>query len=287
MQCFDATIAVSSFNHVKFIEETIGSILKQSHPSFELLVIDDGSTDGTIDVLKKLQKNRRFDLRLSANNGLTYNLNRMLEMAKGKYFLPFGSDDVMPEDRLSKQISLMEIDDDIVLSGGNIIAINEDGKQLPKQKLLRAESVSFEDLFLGNGVGIPAPSMMFSTDKLRAVGGFNENIRLEDVYIALKCAESGFKVVLSDDLYAYYRVHGNNTYKNLLFMYTSMKDTLECFNDHPLYKKALANYINSSLVKASSRNKEVYRIMLKDLDFKYYNLKTIKSMFRYLFLSEG
>ena len=277
------TIAISSYNHNEYIKETIDSIFQQEYESFELIVIDDGSTDGSKETLKELESKHGFTYIDSTNNGLPSNLNKMLEMARGQFFLPFGSDDVMFPGRLECQSALMSSDTDIILSGGNIIQIDEHGKILPKQRKRKAQEVSFDELFLGTGPGMPAPTMMFSTEKLRSIGGFNENIKLEDIYIALKCAQTGHKVVLSDDIYAYYRVHGTNTYKNLMFMYESMKQTLSCFSSHPLYKKALAKFVNSYLVKSSSRDKESFKLILKDLPLSEYNIKTLKALFRFIF----
>jgi len=106
----DISVIISSYNMADTLPNAINSILEQTFQNWELIIIDDGSTDNTLDVLKPYMKYHpkiRF-IRNDINMGLVISLNKGLDMARGKYIARLDADDTAYPDRLSRQFQFME-----------------------------------------------------------------------------------------------------------------------------------------------------------------------------------
>lgn len=111
------TVLMSVYNEEKYIEESINSILAQTYKNFEFIIIDDASTDQTVDLIKKYSDVRIRLIRNAENQGLTRNLNQGLKLAEGKYILRMDADDIALENRLEEQVAFMEKNQQVVLAG--------------------------------------------------------------------------------------------------------------------------------------------------------------------------
>ncbi|MEO1944404.1 MAG: glycosyltransferase family 2 protein [Candidatus Thioglobus sp.] len=276
------TIAISAYNHELYIEESINSALQQTYPNIELIVIDDGSTDSTPDIIEKLSMQHSFYFKRQKNEGLSSTLNKILAMAKGKYFAPLGSDDCILEHKTETQVVVMEVDNNIALCGGNIIEIDHTGKKSTRTKLPKRRELTFDDLFLNLKPGLPAPTLMYRTEHFKHVGGYESNIRLEDVYSELLLAYSGFKIVGLEETLAYYRVHPNNTYKNYQFMLDNVLQTFAMFKEAKTYETAKNKFLISMFVKVARKDKTIAKNILSQINPKYYSFRVIKGLYRLL-----
>ena len=111
------TCLISAFNEEKTIVRSIQSILTQSYSDFEVLIIDDGSTDGTAQVVQSFSDDR-VRLVSKANSGLYSSLALGVNLAKGKYIARLDADDESLPDRLRLQVEFLEGNPDIALIGG-------------------------------------------------------------------------------------------------------------------------------------------------------------------------
>src|SRR5215203_6071210 len=103
------SVVVPVYNTERYIAETINSILKQTFTDFELIVIDDGSTDGSPEILRELAaKDSRIRLTIRENRGIVRTRNELLEQCRGRYMAVNDSDDLSMPDRLAKQVAYME-----------------------------------------------------------------------------------------------------------------------------------------------------------------------------------
>lgn len=117
------TVFMPVYNREKYLKDSISSVLNQDFKDFELLIIDDGSTDSSIDIIKSFKDNRIRLLKNETNKGVVFTRNRGLEEAKGEYILLLDSDDIALPGRLKKQVEFMESKHDaIVVSSGYIAA---------------------------------------------------------------------------------------------------------------------------------------------------------------------
>ena len=212
------SVIVASYNHGPYIEECIESIMAQTYPHVELLVVDDGSSDDSPSKIAQLQEKYGFDFRVQKNKGLTHTLNETIARAKGDYIAPFGSDDVMLPDRLSVQMAHIIDKPEVGICGGNIEMIHADGSLYPEEiqgRDIPSRRMDFEDVFLERKIYVPAPTMLIRREALEKVGGFNPEIRLEDLYIQLKITHAGYVIDVLNHLCARYRKHSSNSYKNV------------------------------------------------------------------------
>ncbi len=114
------SVVMAAFNAEEYLEETLKSLLDQSFADFELIVVDDASTDGTGKILARCGDKRLRVLRNEHNGGVAFSANRGLEAAKGKYIARADADDVYAPERLRVQRDFMEANPETALCGGNL-----------------------------------------------------------------------------------------------------------------------------------------------------------------------
>ena len=127
------TIIIAAHNMEKYIEEALDSILAQTYKNYELILVDDGSTDETFNIMQTYQINKFINTNVTVINekqsGIPAARNKAMTMAKGQYILFFDGDDVMMHDYLEQLVKCMEFEDvDMVV--GDVIKIAENGSEL-------------------------------------------------------------------------------------------------------------------------------------------------------------
>lgn len=281
------SVIIASYNHAPYIEASIESVLQQSYPNIELLVVDDGSRDDSVSRIEALQKLHGFDFRVQANKGLSRTLNETIERARGCLIAPFGSDDIMLPQRIATQVAYMVGKPEVGICAGAIQTIDADGKPSGKPRALPLRRLDFEDVFMDRKPGAPAPTLLFRREALERVGGFEPDVRLEDLMIELKITHSGYFIDILGEPLALYRVHDSNTYKNYRFMVDNVLKTYARFSDHPAYAQVCASYRNSMLLKCARLDKELARELLAELPVRFWDRKTLRGFFRLLLPAQG
>ncbi len=172
------SVIIPSYNHRQYVAQAIESVLDQSWPHIDLIVIDDGSTDGSPEVIRRLHE-RRGGFRFVAreNRGLLKTLNEGLAMARGDFFCELASDDYFPSDSIEKRVLYFQQHPDCV-------AVFGDGFQVVNDHVV---GQSFLDAKRRHTLssGDPIPGMLegalpvFSTGLIRrnaitAIGGFDD-----------------------------------------------------------------------------------------------------------------
>jgi len=117
------SVLLPVYNGANYIEACINSILSQSFSDFELLIIDDCSTDGTLEIINNFNDSRIRVIRKQNRSGYVDSLNLALGMAKGKYIARIDADDICLPGRFQKQIDFLESNPDVGLLGGQIILV--------------------------------------------------------------------------------------------------------------------------------------------------------------------
>jgi len=277
------SVIIASYNHGPYIEASIRSVLEQSYPHIELLVVDDGSKDDSVDRIRALQAQYGFDFRAQANQGLARTLNDCIARAKGSLIAPFGSDDIMLPERIATQVAYLQDKPEVGICAGNIQTIGSHGEPLPKRDRERPfRRLDFEDVFDSDKPGAPAPTLLFRREALEKVGGFDPEIKLEDLLVELKIARAGYYIDVLGEVLAKYRVHDTNTYKNRRFMIDNVLKTYAQFSDHPAYPQVCARFVNSMLLKCAREDKPLARELLGQLPLRHWNGKTLRALGRLL-----
>ncbi|KEQ18298.1 glycosyltransferase family 2 protein [Endozoicomonas numazuensis] len=276
------SVIIASYNHAQYIAQSIESVVRQTFQDFELIVIDDGSTDNSVEVIQALQKKHKFQFIVQDNMGLAKTLNKAVSLASGEFIAPFGSDDIMMLDRLEKQASYMKLSPQLGISGGNILCIDGQSQLHKVQKIYPARVLGFDDIYMNREKGVPAPTLMFRKKVLLEAEGFNPDIRLEDLYIEFKIASMGYQIGMLNDVLAYYRIHDTNTYKNLELMLDAVLATYDCFSDHPQYEQMRQRTLHSYLLMAAKSDKQLARKILSMIPLSAYCGKTFRGIFKLL-----
>lgn len=279
------TVALSCYNHEKYIREAVLSILRQTYPAVELLVYDDGSSDNSVEILQSLADEYGFFFQPQANIGLSATLNQALERAKGEYFFQMGSDDIALLDKIEKQVRFLEANPEFAVCGGNALYIDGDGTLLNKRQVFHpARELDFEDFFEGRQPGFAASTALVRTEAMRKVGGYRPDIPLEDIYMWMKLSSEGYRFYALNDIMLYYRKHGSNTYKNTAFMRDCISKTLREYSEHPSFDAVYSKEMNSLfLTAAKQKQKPLARSILKEIQPRFYTRKTLRGMLRLLF----
>lgn len=278
------SVIVSSYNHAPYIEACIESVLTQTYPNIELLVVDDGSHDGSVEKLRVLQRRLGFDFREQGNKGLARTLNDCIARSRGSLIAPFGSDDVMLPDRIERQVAYLQGKPEVGICAGEIIHVDARGEPLPRREKRREfRRLDFDDIFLATKDGAPAPTLLFRREALECVGGFDPSVKLEDLLIELKITRAGYFIDVLPDVLAQYRVHQTNTYKNRRFMIEAVLATYDQFRDHPAYEQVCARFRNSMLLKCAADDKPLAKELLAQLPVRHWNAKTLRAITRLLF----
>ncbi|WP_236207338.1 glycosyltransferase [Pseudomonas tohonis] len=274
------SVIIASYNHAPYIEASILSVLGQSYTNIELLVVDDGSSDESVSRIESLRKIHGFDFRTQSNKGLSRTLNETLARAKGSLIAPFGSDDIMLPERIKTQVAYMSEKPEVGICAGNIRIIDAFGETDGKVGCGSARRLDFDDVFLNRKPGAPAPTLLFRREALEKVGGFEVDVRLEDLMVELKITSAGYFIDVLAEVLALYRVHESNTYKNCRFMVDNVLRTYDRFSEHPAYEKVCANFRNSMLLKCAQTDKTLARELLASIPLRYWDSKTLRGIWR-------
>ena len=130
--------------------------------------------------------------------------------------------------------------------------------------------------------GAPAPTLLFRREALERVGGFEPDLRLEDLMIELKITHAGYFIDILGEPLALYRVHDSNTYKNYRFMVDNVLKTYARFSDHPAYPEVCARYRNSMLLKCARSDRALAWALLREIPPRFWRWKTLRGLARML-----
>jgi len=196
------------YNGEKFIARTIASVLNQSFKDFEYILVNDASTDSSLDIIKSFDDPRIKVVENAVNSRLVTSRNRGLEIARGKYVALLDHDDIALPQRLEKQFSVMEANEDFVLIGSRAKYINADDKLLKKRSVHHCQSPEHAHaklLFRNHFVN--------STVFFRQMEGkvmFSDEFQLSEDYDFIERYATLGRVHVINDVLVHYRIHDNN-----------------------------------------------------------------------------
>lgn len=208
------SVIIPSYNHLNYVEIAIRSVIDQTYKNIELIVVDDGSSDGSTELLKKLQLELGFNLVLQENSGVCRTLNRGVQaLSKGELLCILASDDYFHPLKIEKQVDALE--SNLISEFCFTQATEFDTDTGRSLRVFPKKQFSGEVL---NSVAIRQPyaagSIMFTRRLYDQVGGFDEALKYEDWDFSIRCAAATEFTGLYEPLF-YYRSHATNTMKTL------------------------------------------------------------------------
>ena len=172
------SVVMSVYNGEKYLREAIDSILNQTFTDFEFIIINDGSTDNTLKIIKSY-KDPRIVLISRKNKGLVASLNEGIGKAKGKYIARMDADDVSLPERFEKQVEYMIQHPGVGLIGSQVALIGENG-EIVNPLISRPIKDQHIKLLNGYGTVITHVAALFKKDLFMEVGGYNEKYYLAE-----------------------------------------------------------------------------------------------------------
>lgn len=259
------SIIIPCYNHEHYVQDCIQSIINQDYKNIELIIIDDGSQDNSVEKIKAMSvlcKNRfvRFEFRHRPNKGLCATLNEGLAWCQGKYVSMIASDDIMLPHKSSVQINYLENNPDITSVSANIKFINHNNQIIGKTNLPQKE-YTFDETLIHNH--LLAPSQTHTLSAVLAVGGFDEGIMIEDWYLWLKLLDNQHRVVFLEDVLVQYRKHDDNMSSNLTKMFQAEHQILSLYKDKPTYQQARYNLKRKEIKQYRDNGEKMYYYFLK------------------------
>jgi glycosyltransferase involved in cell wall biosynthesis len=166
------SVLMTCYNAELTIIESIQSIIDQSYESWELIIIDDGSTDGTINLISELADNRIKIVPLPKNFGRTYALNLGLKIARGQYIAILDSDDVSESTRLARQVDLLASRNDLVGVGTFFTTIDMIGNEIARYGFDTSETAIKRQM--AHNLLLVHSSMMYRRNSCLMAGGYTD-----------------------------------------------------------------------------------------------------------------
>lgn len=217
------SIIIPSYNHELYIADAIQSVVNQTYSNWELIIVDDGSTDDSIAKIKSF-KDERIYLIEQENQGAHNAINRGLKQAKGEYLAVLNSDDIYEKDRISFMLKEMKKRPEIGFMCSYICVINSNGKELgikkgwknmepwivPHKELSFAAADGFKMNLLMNNFTSTTSNFLFTRKLFEKIGGMRNLRFVHDWDFALRAAEVAECVIVEKPLLKY-RVHESNT----------------------------------------------------------------------------
>ena len=198
------SVVMAAHNEAEYIGEAINSILNQTYSDFEFIIIDDGSTDQTIDIIESFDDGRLYLLQNDTNRGLPASLNRGIKFADGKYIARMDADDRSTPKRLEKQVKVLEQHQDVHVVSCWKGMIDKNGKNLGVRRINNDVDWT-EKWFRSHGPKIAHPSVMIRKRSLEGVGGYREEyIYAQDLDLWIRMANtynSNFVYVIQEQLF--------------------------------------------------------------------------------------
>jgi glycosyltransferase involved in cell wall biosynthesis len=284
------SVHIITYNQIDFIRETLDSALSQDYHNLEIIVADDGSTDGTADVILEYANThptKIIPLVGGPNLGITGNSNRGLKACRGKYIAIMGGDDLFYPDKITQQIKIMEKFDDIAICYHDLnVFESSTGDTLCRFSEIAKPRCGKVITLIKHGCFVGATSALVRVSSM-PVNGFDERIRLaSDWLFWINCLESGGRIFYLNQVLGKYRRHNNNiTSKIDSIRGSSRQDQfITCailLSEYPEYANLIKKRFARTLLGSRLFNNRIkYREYLKaSLKISF----SIKVLIRYVF----
>lgn len=217
------SVLMAAYNRERYIEEAIRSMLRQDYADLEVVVVDDGSDDRTVDVVASLaREDDRVKLFRKDRAGVAAARNFGMERVRGGYTAIMDSDDVSLPQRVGKQVAFLDAHPEIAGVGTRYFFVNNDGtKRGPRRHILEPDAApmtlptdpsELRERLLERGVlYFLHPTSMFRTGAIRAVGRYRPIFRVaSDSDLHLRLLAAGFALSNLDEVLFHYRMDSDN-----------------------------------------------------------------------------
>ena len=271
----DISVVIPSYNHARFIIQAIESVLNQSHKNWELILVDDGSTDSTREILdQQYQDHKQIQLVYQSNHGAHHALNQGIALARGRYVSILNSDDIYHPDRLKTLLTYCDANlsglafapvTPINADGAEILALDHPWCQLYKQLMnIYRQSGARVALLTGN-FAVTSSNFFIRTDLIQKLGGFRKKKYNHDWDLMARVLRQGHGIeCVGQQSLLSYRIHDGNTItQNTLKARLELKQILQSFvpQNEPYLAKLLSQMqINMRSIRHEHQARVVQKV---------------------------
>ena len=196
------TIVTPSYNQARFLEDTIRSVLSQDYPHIEYIIVDGGSTDGSVDIIRKYEDRLAWWVS-EPDRGQAHAINKGFARARGEIWAWINSDDIYTPHAVREAVAFLEAHPEVGMVYGDALYIDEENRVLGR---FPSAQTDYRKLLRGF-VHIPQATAFFRADLVREVGFLNENLYYAfdyDLWIRL-ARRAALRYVPRH--WAYFRIH--------------------------------------------------------------------------------
>ncbi len=210
------SIVIPAYNASQYLAETIESVLDQTFTDFELLVVNDGSTDNTAEIVSNYNhQDNRVKLLSQKNQGVSIARNTGIQRAKGEYIAFLDSDDKWLPNKLALHVEHFQKNPNLGISFGRVEFISSDGKSTNSFSSSRLFKIAPEHLYYENLIVTPS-NVVIRRNIFDSVGGFDSNLSgTEDAELFFRIIYKGWKVEGIDKVLVCYRTNQAGISSNL------------------------------------------------------------------------
>ena len=205
------SVLIPVYNGAKYIYEAIDSILCQTYTDFEVVIIDDASTDNTLNIINEFKYNKIILKMNDSNIGQAESENIGLNIASGEYIARLDQDDMMVNNRLEKQVQFLDNHEEVAAVGSQYWCINSIGKTIRR---LRWPIGLENNLFsvISGHVPVGDPGVMYRNEVVQNIRGYNQIYEpAEDYDLWLRLYLNGYECDNLDEYLTLYRSHSEQT----------------------------------------------------------------------------
>ena len=204
------SVVMSVFNHERYLPAAIESILNQSYTDFEFIIVNDGSTDSSNNIIHSY-KDKRIVLIQQENSGLPAALNLAISQAKGDFIARMDSDDIAYPSRIEKQFEYLNQNPGVDLIGSSVRLIDENGELLGVEDVpIRPEKIN---KCLQYRCVVYHPTFFFKTEVFNKVGGYREEfIHAQDYDFLLRARSKNISIANQSDYLLDYRIESKSSF---------------------------------------------------------------------------
>lgn len=210
------SVTMPAYNASKYIRETLDSLLAQTYKDFEIIVVDDGSTDDTVQIVEEyVKKDDRVRLIKNEHGGVSVARNTGVEAAKYPWVAIMDSDDIAMPNRLERQLEEATKDPEVVLWASHVLNIGPNGEKIDIDHKGPASKEEFHKIRAeGGSMDLKHPTIMFRREDGLKVGGYDSRFdSAEDAEFFERMADLGPVVSIPEPLVGYRR-HGSSLTMN-------------------------------------------------------------------------
>ncbi len=279
------TVIIPCYNHGRYLSSSIASVLAQDYPRIELIVVNDGSQDDSLEVMRNLQASHGFLVIDQPNGGVTVASEAGCKVASGEYVVIFDADDVMPPYRISKQVDFLKRNPNVGCCGGNFVYIDSNGREIAGAPVKSFGVYGFHELFSVEDLWVGGPTSMYRRKAMLEIGGFDLSLDIQDLQMELKIAHAGYDVAILGDMLSYYRRHSENKsskYKENFYICLRL---IDAYRQESGYRLAYQALVNSALKRAVKEDLVFAAALFRMLPLRDWNRKTFKRFRKYVWVS--